>query len=95
MQRKASNKILQECEVHGADPMGFGKYSQLSFQETYLKDPDYCKWLQTTAAEGPCSIRLERFNRWLVKMATGQRPVQWSPRSSRHAPNLGAPRVPP
>ena len=87
MQRKASNKILQECEVHGADPMGFGKYSQLSFQETYLKDPDYCKWLQTTAAEGPCSIRLERFNRWLVKMAT-----EGGPKASPVEPEIVAPR---
>ena len=87
MQRKASNKILQECEVHGADPMGFGKYSQLSFQETYLKDPDYCKWVQTTTAEGPCSIRLERFNRWLVKMA-----MEGGPKASPVEPEIVAPR---
>ncbi|CAE7797952.1 unnamed protein product, partial [Symbiodinium sp. CCMP2456] len=67
MQRKASNKILQECPVHGADAMGFGKYSQLSYQETYLKDTDYCKWAQATVAEGPSSIRLERFVRRLAK----------------------------
>ncbi|OLQ06743.1 hypothetical protein AK812_SmicGene9941 [Symbiodinium microadriaticum] len=67
MQRKATNKILQECPVHGADAMGFGKYSQLSLQETYLKDPDYCRWARATKAEGPCNIRLERFVRWLEK----------------------------
>ena len=66
-QRKATNKILQECPVHGADAMGFGKYSQLSLQETYLKDPDYCRWARATKAEGPCNIRLERFVRWLEK----------------------------
>ena len=47
--------------------MGFGKYSQLSLQETYLKDPDYCRWARATKAEGPCNIRLERFVRWLEK----------------------------
>ena len=67
MQRKATNKILQECPVHGSDAMGFGKYSQLSLQETYLKDPDYCRWARATKAEGPCNIRLERFVRWLEK----------------------------
>jgi len=49
----------------------FGKYRGRAFQEVFEEDPDYCRWVVTTAEaeEGSGTTRLKPFAYWLSRKA--------------------------
>lgn len=64
MQKKALEKIYLFTKSSGQDPMGFGQYSNLSYQEVMDNHPSYGPWAVKTMNEGDCSNRLRRFAQW-------------------------------
>eukprot|EP00435_Cladocopium_sp_Y103_P014620 s1467_g3.t1 len=62
---KVLEKAAMITEGHPQDPVGFGQWSHLSYQEVALKEPGYCHWVMRTAAEGDACYRLKRLSAWL------------------------------
>jgi len=53
---------MSEIENDGSKLMGFGKHKDLTYEETWIQQPGYCKW--ALEEENP-SGRLEKFAEWL------------------------------
>ena len=49
----------------GQDLMGWGKHSQLSYQEVMNTDPQYVQWCQTISKEENTCWRMSRFLKWV------------------------------
>ena len=64
LNKKAMDRIYQIAELSGQDPMGFGKYASLSYDEVMTTDLGYCNWALTTFHEEDKGDRLSRFARW-------------------------------
>jgi hypothetical protein len=64
LQKKTLMAIYDHAAVSSEDPVGFGKYASLTYQELYQKDAQYLQWVLNTAKEGNCDARLSRLARW-------------------------------
>lgn len=67
LQKAAMERIYQKSEAHETDPVGFGNYSSLSYQEIAEMQGEYAQWVVATAREGQCCNRLMRLANWLEK----------------------------
>lgn len=65
LQRMGLMQIYQKAEVSPQDPVGFGRYSQLTYLELKSHDEQYCTWAKQTHREGTSDYRLSRFAQWL------------------------------
>ncbi|CAE7753610.1 unnamed protein product [Symbiodinium necroappetens] len=60
-------KHLMETQVipAGSESMGFGKHSEMTYNQVIVEKPEYTKWCISTAVENPESHwRLLRFAQW-------------------------------
>lgn len=64
LQKKSLMAIYDQAAISAEDPVGFGKYASLTYQELYQQDVQYLQWVLTTAKEGYCDARLARLARW-------------------------------
>eukprot|EP00438_Fugacium_kawagutii_P028245 Skav200118 [mRNA] locus=scaffold3069:77107:77922:- [translate_table: standard] len=60
-------KIYQVTEPSSEDPVGFGKYATLSYQELKETQKDYAIWAMKTASENQSDYRLQRLATWLTQ----------------------------
>ena len=64
--KRALAAIYQQTEPWGQDPVGFGKFSDLTYQEIRDEKEDYKKWILQTNKESPeADHRLRRLAKWL------------------------------
>lgn len=66
LQKSCLNKIYQTTEARGEDPVGFGKFSSLSYTEVMTNHPDYVSWMLQTMKEDEtnCDVRFLRLGHW-------------------------------
>ncbi|CAE7559277.1 unnamed protein product, partial [Symbiodinium necroappetens] len=67
IQNAAIRKIYDLSPATDMDPVGFGRHSALTYGELMTSQPDYCKWVRTTADENgkESDYRLQRLAGWL------------------------------
>ena len=53
------------ADLPPSDPVTFGKYSNLTYQEVQSQDQEYCRWVMQTNREGSADYRLSRLAQWL------------------------------
>ena len=70
LKRAGLEKIYMIAKPHPSDGVGFGAHASLTYDELRLAQPEHCKWVMTTAAEGGCNYRLSRLARWLEMEVT-------------------------
>ncbi len=68
LQKAALKKILMMTEPEGQDPVGFGEFSSLSYNDLAIQQTQYCQWVCRTAKEGQCDYRLARLAKWLEQL---------------------------
>ena len=68
LQKKATRKIYEVSVASSMDPVGFGKWSTLSYGQLLREQPAYATWVQETLLEGgeTCDYRLSRLGHWLM-----------------------------
>ncbi|CAE7481400.1 unnamed protein product [Symbiodinium necroappetens] len=100
MLQKRATKVIYEVSIANAlDPVGFGKFSTMTYGQVRREQPQYSRWVQETLLEGgnSCDYRLIRLGTWLMNQpdedteeekATGY-PTAKSP--ARAAPKAWAP----
>jgi hypothetical protein len=65
LQQMCLQKIYETTPATPQDPAGFGMHCSLTYEEIYLNEPDYAKWVVQTAMEGQADHRLRRRANWL------------------------------
>lgn len=70
---KALDAAYRTCAAHPQDWVGFGQHANKKYQEVYVQEPEYCQWVQTTAAEGPTCPKLLRLANWLEQQDPADR----------------------
>ena len=65
LQQMCLQKIYETTPATPQDPAGFGMHCSLTYEEIYLNEPDYAKWVVQTAMEGQADHRLRRLANWL------------------------------
>ena len=68
LETKGVKKIYEICEPEAEDSVGFGKYSNLVYQDILEDYPEYGDWVKVTAREntnGESDPRLYRLAKWL------------------------------
>jgi hypothetical protein len=64
--KRALAAIYQQTEPWGQDPVGFGKFSDLTYQQVRDEKGEYKKWILQTNRESPeADHRLRRLAKWL------------------------------
>ena len=68
LQKKATKVIYEVSVANAMDPVGFGKWSTLSYGQLRREQPSYANWVQETLLEGgnTCDYRLSRLGNWLM-----------------------------
>lgn len=68
LQKKATRKIHEVSVASAMDPVGFGKWSTLTYGQLRREQPAYATWVQETLLEGgeSCDYRLSRLGNWLM-----------------------------
>ena len=74
MMRKIREKVEVEKGGKGGSVMGFGKFSELTYEEVAEQHPAYVKWaLETVKEEGQASdAKLRKFVTWLSTEAAAK-----------------------
>lgn len=67
LQKACLRKIYEITPPTPHDPTGFGAHSALSYEELFLTEPGYVKWVLQTASEGQADHRLLRLAKWLER----------------------------
>ena len=71
LQKACLLKAYQVTEATGADPVGFGKHSSLSYLEVQQEHPEYSQWVIKTMMANldgmNCDVRLARLGHWLQR----------------------------
>eukprot|EP00435_Cladocopium_sp_Y103_P072645 s5_g40.t3 len=64
---KAMDAAYRACAAHPQDWdwVGFGQHANKKYQELFNQEPEYCKWVMPTAAEGQACPKLQRLAAWL------------------------------
>ena len=65
LQKACLRKIYEITPPTPHDPTGFGVHSALSYEELFMTEPGYVKWVLQTASEGHADYRLLRLAKWL------------------------------
>jgi hypothetical protein len=66
LQQMCLQKIYETTPATPQDPAGFGMHCSLTYEEIFLNEPDYAKWVVQTAMEGQADhYRLRRLANWL------------------------------
>ena len=65
LQKACLRKIYEITPPTPHDPTGFGVHSALSYEELFMTEPGYVKWVLQTASEGQADYRLLRLAKWL------------------------------
>ena len=60
LQKACLRKIYEITPPTPHDPTGFGVHSALSYEELFMTEPGYVKWVLQTASEGHADYRLLR-----------------------------------
>jgi hypothetical protein len=68
LQKMCLRRIYESTKPAAEDPVGFGAHSALSYEEIYMHQAEYCRWVKPTAAEGQADYRLMRLAGWLNSM---------------------------
>ena len=84
LKMKALNWAYNSIPGHAEDPVGFGQWCHLKYQEVKTQQPAYCQWVLTTAAEGQCSPRLRRLADWLKTVEKTTRPRPCTSKTPSH-----------
>ncbi|OLP95145.1 Retrovirus-related Pol polyprotein from transposon TNT 1-94 [Symbiodinium microadriaticum] len=69
MLQKRATKVIYEVSIANAlDPVGFGKFSTMTYGQVRREQPQYSRWVQETLLEGgnSCDYRLIRLGTWLM-----------------------------
>ena len=68
LQKRATRKIYEISVASAMDPVGFGKWSTLTYGQLQREQPAYATWVQETLLEGgeTCDYRLSRLGNWLM-----------------------------
>ena len=64
MRKAAVEKIYLLTQADSSDPVGFGKFASLSYEEV-RNEKEYVTWVKATAKEGGCCLQLSRLAKWL------------------------------
>ncbi|CAE7691047.1 RE1 [Symbiodinium sp. CCMP2592] len=67
LEMKGMRAILQRAPAEARDIVGFGRHSELRYEDIQKTHIDYGRWVMQTAREGPqdCDPRLKRLADWL------------------------------
>ena len=68
LQKLGIRRIYENTAPQAEDPVGFGVHCALSYEELYMHQPEYAKWVLTTAKEGKADYRLMRLASWINAM---------------------------
>ena len=68
LQKRATKAIYEVSIANALDPVGFGKWSSMSYGQVRREQPQYARWVQETLLEGgnSCDYRLVRLGTWLM-----------------------------
>ena len=84
LKMKALSRAYNSIPGRAEDPVGFGQWCHLKYQEVKTQQPAYCQWALTTAAEGQCSPRLRRLADWLKTVEKTTRPRPCTSKTPSH-----------
>ena len=56
LQKMCLRRIYESTKSAAEDPVGFGAHSALSYEEIYMHQEEYCRWVKPTAAEGQADL---------------------------------------
>ena len=84
LKMKALSRAYNSIPGRAEDPVGFGQWCHLKYQEVKTQQPAYCQWALTTAAEGQCSPRLRRLADWLKTVEKTTRPRACTSKTPSH-----------
>ena len=71
LQQMCLQKIYETTPATPQDPAGFGMHCSLTYEEIFLNEPDYAKWVMQTAMEGQADHRLRCLANWLEDRPQG------------------------
>ena len=64
-----NQRVMENTVPQDSDVMGFGQYSNMTYQEVRDYHPKYIQWCRTTMSEDEVSWQMRRFMKW-VEMKT-------------------------
>ena len=93
LQKSATRRIYEVSEANALDPVGFGKFSTLTYGQLRREQPGYAQWVQETLLEGgnAWEYRLIRLGTWLMN----QTDEDYEEELVKDTPSTAAPARPP